>query len=113
MLGCDQIITLIKCDGENYAATVFNGVSWFDKTRVITEDTGLVFFNASSIRIPADVIPVDSPLPEVGDHVIRGLLSAGATLEKPADLAPYHPRKVMSVGDNRRGGLPHLAVICQ
>lgn len=112
MLACDQSITLIKCDGEKYTATVFDGVSWYDKTKVRVEGAGLVFSNASSIRIPAAAISSSAPLPEVGDQVIHGLLPFGTVVEKPADIAPYHPRKVMTVGDNRRGGMPHLVVIC-
>lgn len=113
MLVCDDAITLVKCDGETYTATVIDGVSWYDKTQVKVEGSGLVFSNAVKIRIPASVIPDSAPLPEVGDHLIHGLLPLGTTLERPADLAPFHPRKVMAVADNRRGGLPHVAVVGQ
>lgn len=113
MLACDDTITLVKCDGETYTATVIDGVSWYDKTQVKVEGTGLVFSNAVKVRIPASVISVNGPLPEVGDHIIRGLLPLGTVLERPADLGPFHPRKVMAVADNRRGGLPHVAVVGQ
>ena len=52
-------------------------------------------------------------IPEVGDHIFRGELSAGETITSPADLAARKPRKVMSVGDNLRGRFPHLAVTAQ
>lgn len=113
MLACDETITLVKCDGETYTTTTFVGVSWFDKTQVKVEGTGQVFANAVKVRIPAAVITEAAPLPEVGDHILRGEIPAGTKLEKPADLAPFHPRKVMAVADNRRGGLPHVAVMGQ
>lgn len=111
MVGCTETVTLVKCDGEVYTATVIEGVSWFDKVQVKLESAGLVFANATKVRIPADSIP--AVLPETGDQLIRGTLPLGLTVEKPADLAPYHPRKIMAVGDNRRGRLAHLAVVCQ
>lgn len=113
MLGCDESVTLIKCDDETYTFTTFEGVSWHDKTQIKVEGTGLVFANAVKIRIPAASVMPDGPLPEVGDHVVKGGLPEGATIDRLADLAPFSPRKVMAVGDNRRGGLPHLVVIGQ
>ena len=113
MLECNQTITLIKCDGEAYTGQVFDGVSWYDKTKVRVEGAGLVFANATSIRIPAAAIAPTALLPKVGDQVIHGRLPLDFTVERPADLAPYHPRKVVAVADNRRGGLPHVAVVGQ
>ncbi len=112
MLGCNETVTVVKCDGEAYTATVFEGVSWFDKTQVKTENSGLVFANAVRVRIPADA-QEGKPLPAVGDHIIRGGLPEGTVIRTPAELAAYHPRKVMAVGDNRRGGLPHVTVTGQ
>ena len=109
MLMCDKTVTLVKCDGEAYTTTVIAGVSWFDKVQVKLESTGLAFANATKVRIPAAVIP--AILPEVGDILILGEVTT--TLEKPADLAPYRHVKIMVVGDNRRGRLPHLAVVGQ
>jgi len=109
MLMCDKTITLVKSDGEAYTTTAIEGVSWFDKVQVKLESTGLVFANATKVRIPSAVIP--STLPKVGDILILGEVTTA--LEKPADLAPYRHVKVMAVGDNRRGRLPHLAVVCQ
>lgn len=111
MVGCTETVTLVKCDGEVYTATVIEGVSWFDKVQVKLESTGLVFANATKVRIPAASIP--AVLPEVKDQIIRGRLPLGLVVEKPADLAPFNPRKVMAVGDNRRGRLGHLVVVCQ
>lgn len=113
MLGCEETITLIKCDGGHYSTAVFERVSWFDKTKVAMEGRGLAFANTTSIRIPPSSCVLAGVLPEVGDQVIKGVLPPDLALERPSDLGPYHPRKVMAVGDNRRGGLPHLAVTCQ
>lgn len=113
MLACDDTITLVKCDGETYTVTIIDGVSWYDKTQVRVEGTGLVFSNAVKVRIPASSISDNALLPEVGDHIIRGKLPRGTSLERPAELATFHPRKVMAVADNRRGGLPHVAVVGQ
>lgn len=109
MLACDKTVTLVKCDGEDYTTTVIHGVSWFDKTQVKLEGSGLVFANVTKVRIPAAAIP--ATLPEAGDNIVLGTITG--TVTKPADLAPYHPRKIMGVGDNRRGRLPHLVVVCQ
>lgn len=111
MLACDKTITLIKCDGETYTGTVIQGVSWFDQASVKVEGTGMVFANATKVRIPAYVVP--QILPQVGDQLILGTLPLGFVVKKPADLAPFQPRKVMAVGDNRRGRLSHVLVICQ
>ena len=110
MLACTDTITVIKCDGEFYTVAVYVGVSWYDKAKVKLENTGLVFANATRIRIPAASLPISGVLPEVGDQVIRGRLPLDADIRTPADLAPYKPRRIMAVGDNRRGGLPHVAV---
>lgn len=110
MLGCTETVTIVHCDGESYTAVSFSGVSWFDKTQVKTEDKGLVFSNAVKVRIPAESIGT-APLPQVGDHILRGVLSDA--IYTPADLAKHGARKIMAVGDNRRGGLAHVVVIGQ
>ena len=108
MLACDETVTLVKCDGEAYTCTVLEGVSWFDKTVVVKEDKGLAFANAVKVRIPAAVAEETGVLPETGDHIIRG---TAPEIETPAQLAALSPRKVMTVGDNRRGRFPHILII--
>ena len=109
MLACDQTVTFVRCDGESYTLTPVSGVSWYDKTRIQTDGFGLVFGNSVMIRIPSEVVPKE--LPKTGDQVILGTLE---TVPKtPAELAPFHPRRVMSVGDNRRGSRPHVVVAAQ
>ncbi len=113
MLACTETVTFIRLmksgDEDTYMTTVFAGVSWFDRTRVRTEDTGLVYDNAVQIRIPAAL--VGDYFPAVGDAVVRGEVTG--TILRRSDLEAYSPRKVVAVGDDRRGGLPHVSVIGQ
>lgn len=113
MLYCNDVITLIKYDGEGYTVSTLSGVSWYDRTQVKTENAGLVYANSVKVRIPAAVLKDGAPLPEVGDHIVHGALPDGTALERPADLARLHARKVMAVADNRRSGIPHVAVVGQ
>lgn len=113
MLACTETITLVRCTGDEYITEVIRGVSWYEKIQVTKETTGLSFSNYVQARIPSESLSAVSVLPEVGDHIFLGLLSAGETITSPSDLAKHQPRKVMSVGDNRRGKFQHLAVIAQ
>ena len=109
MLACEETITLIRCNGESYTTVVFDGVSWYDKTQAKLESTGMTYANEVKIRIPAESLP--ATIPEVGDLVIKGKIPEVPTA--PVDIAPYKPRKIMAVGDNRRGRIPHVAVTAQ
>lgn len=114
MLHCTETVTFVRlvkgADNDTYVATVFQGVSWFNKTRIKTENAGVVYDNAVQIRIPAAAITTQS-LPQVGDYIVRGTVMG--EIARRSDIEAYAPRKVMAVGDNRRGGLPHVAVIGQ
>lgn len=114
MLGCTETVTFVRLvkreNDEYYLASVFDNVSWFEKTRIRSENTGVVYDNAVHIRIPAASIG-SRELPKKGDHVIHGTFPLGAEANSPADLAKYGALKVLEVGDNRRGGLPHVVVI--
>ena len=37
MLYCNDVITLIKYDGEGYTVSTLSGVSWYDRTQVKTD----------------------------------------------------------------------------
>ena len=113
MLACTETITFVRCTGDEYITEVIRGVSWYVKTQVTKEATGLTFANYVKIRIPDGPLSGAAMRPRVGDHVFRGELSAGETISSPADLAARQPLKVMSVGDNLRGRFPHLAVSAQ
>lgn len=113
MLACTETITLVRCVRDEYTTATVCGVSWYVKTQVTKEATGLTFANYVKIRIPEDSLSGAAMCPRVGDHVFLGELSAGETISSPADLAARQPLKVMSVGDNLRGRFPHLAVSAQ
>ena len=107
MLVCTETVTFIRCDGDGYALQTYSGVSWFAKTVVRLEGAGLVHADEVRIRIPASVLGADA-LPKVGDQVIHGAFDSVPT--KQSEIAAHHPRRVLGVGDNRRGGIPHVAV---
>lgn len=113
MLACTETITLVRCDGDVYTSCQIDSVSWYDKTQVVQSNNGLQFSNIVKVRIPADVVEQLPMLPCTGDHVFRGTVKSGDIIATPVDLARYNPRKVMTVGDNVRGKLPHVVVIAQ
>lgn len=112
MLACTETVSFVRLvkgeDDDAYVITTIRGVSWFNKTRIKAEGTGVVYDNVVYVRIPASALP-GGWLPAEGDHVFLGRPSGGITT--PAALAAYKPRKVLTVGDNRRGRLAHVAVI--
>lgn len=109
MLYADNTVTFIRCDGVAYTTFTTVGVSWYAKSKIATEGNGLKFADTVQIRIQTDNV---TTMPEVGDQVIFGTMPEEFVVEKPADLASYNPRTVMTVGDNRRGNLAHVAVVC-
>lgn len=109
MLNCTETITLVRCDGQSYTMTEIIGVSWYDKSGGVMTDGGINPSNTLIIRIPANCF--GDVLPQSKDQVVRGSIST--TITTPADLAPYRPRTVMNVGDNRRGTLSHVVVTCR
>lgn len=114
MLACTETVTFVRLvkgtDTDTYEKIVFSGVSWFNKTRIRTENAGVVYDNAVQIRIPAASITTQS-LPRVGDYIVRGTVTG--EIARRSDIEALSPRKVMAVGDNRRGGLSHVGVIGQ
>ena len=104
----DESVTLIRCDGERYTTVLYGNASWFEKSGIVPSDSGFVSENSVCVRIPARAITAG--LPAVGDHILRGIIPAGRTVQSPADLAALGARRILSVGDNRRGGIPHVAV---
>ncbi|WP_317853797.1 DUF6751 family protein [Chakrabartyella piscis] len=111
MLGADQTITIIQKsydleeDLDVYEAYSIEGVSWFSKMIAAVQDKGLTSGNTFVVRIPESVeLPCDI---KIGDLVVHGVVSA---ITKQADLAGMEYFTVLSVGDNRRGKLPHIAI---
>ncbi len=107
----DELVTLIRCDGEHYTTVLYGSASWFEKTGIRPSDSGFVSENSVRVRIPNwAILLAGGGLPEVGDHILRGTLPAGCTIQSPADLAALGARRILAVGDDRRGRMPHVAV---
>lgn len=109
MLMCDETITLVRSNGMTYTWETISGVSWYDKAVAAMQDRGLAITRITKIRIPASRLP--DMLPQAGDLVIRG--EGPKTISGLKDLDGYIYAKVMEVSDNRRGGLPHMALTCR
>lgn len=109
MLACDQTITVVRCDGDRYDATVIHGVSWFEKLKVSVQERGLVSANTFTVRIPAGQLP-DGYLPQTMDVVVHGEIAG--PIQRPVDLEQYRRFTVLGVGDNRRkpSRRPHVVV---
>ena len=111
MLACTETITILQLeydtslDKDVYKSWVVSGVSWFSKLIVGLDGKGLSGKSEYKIRIPASVgLPT---IVQPGDIIVRG--NAGV-VKSAADFERLEHFKVLSVGDNRRGGLPHWAV---
>lgn len=109
MLACDKMVTLVRCDGMTFTCMMIEGVSWFDKRIAAIQEKGLAVANEVKIRIPAANLP-PGVMPRVGDVVVLGAVDQ--PIARPADMDSYRHAKVLAVGDNRRGRLPHVAVSC-
>lgn len=112
MLYCNDVITLIKYDGEGYTVSTLSGVSWYDRTQVKTENAGLVYANSVKVRIPAAVLKDGAPLPEVGDHIVHGALR---TVQRSNVLPICTAARPQGDGcaDNRPRRHPSVAVVGQ
>lgn len=104
MLACDQTITIVQhvanAEGDSYACTVCHGASWFAKTNITTSGDGAKPSATYEVRIMGAVGGAFS----LGDYVVRGEI---AEVGKPADLKSREHFRITSIGDNRRGILPH------
>lgn len=108
MLGADQTITVVHCDDEGYTCTPINGVSVFSKVEHTVSDKGILAAEVVKIRIPLAAVP--EPLPEAGDFVVFAPVES---IEGRADLERYDYASIVGVGDNRRGRLPHIRLVCK
>lgn len=108
MLMCNEKITLVKhvkkADQDQYTAVVINGASWFGKVKISPTADGAASATEVTCRIPADKMP-DGVVPEVGDYILRGETEEAPTLERLTESG--NAFEVLSIGDNRRGNIPH------
>lgn len=111
MLACTETITILQLrydsdtDKDVYKSWIVNGVSWFSKLVVELDGKGLAGKSEFKVRIPASIALLTMIQP--GDIMVRG--NAGI-VQKAADFKDMEHFTVLSVGDNRRGGVPHWAV---
>lgn len=115
MLECNKTVTLIhhekSVDGDVYLCIPVDRASWFQKTTITTSGDGAKPVNTFECRIMVDhsLNPIYKSVinefePAHGDHVALGVVSG---IEKPSDLKGLDCFRITSIGDNRRGALPH------
>ena len=113
MLACTETITLVQqeegVESDTYRCTVIDGVSWYDRAKAVLQEHGLTAMRETKIRIPESVLP-PGVFPQEGNFIVRGEVSE---ITQITGLADYVSIRVMAVGDNRRGRLPHVLVIGQ
>lgn len=104
MIACTETITLIQhttdTDKDLYTCEVVTASSWYAKTVISTSGDGAKPANSFEVRVFGPM----KLAPRVGDYVARGV---AAEITKPADLKGVEHFRITSVGDNRRGGMPH------
>ncbi len=88
--------------GESYVCTAISDASYHATTTIAAQERGSVAENTVRARLPADCMP------GVGDYLVRGALEAAVST---ADFAEMPHCTIQSVADNRRGYLPHWAVV--
>lgn len=108
MLACDRIVTVVHYDGENYVPTVIEGVSVHQKVEHTVSDRGKAAAVVATIRIPETALP--ERLPEAGDFVV---FDRAEEIADRRAIEQYGHTVVISVGDNRRGGVPHIKLVCR
>lgn len=108
LVGFDTETTAVACDGTGYACRDLALCSWYGRVQVQPEGGGLVFQSQATIRVPALPLGQTAP-PQVGEYVLPGAVEA---VSGPEELAALGARRVLALGDNRRGpGLQHWVVI--
>lgn len=116
MLECNKVVTLIHhietVDGDEYLCIPVSRASWFRKTTISTSGDGAKPANSFECRIMVDdagnpvfeSVTTNEFTPSLGDHVAFGIVSG---IAKPSDLKKIESFRITSIGDNRRGALPH------
>lgn len=109
MLGCNVPVTLVRHigdkDGDRYECVPVSDVSWFRKEIIAISAEGAKPVNTCVCRIPVSSLNI---APETGDYLVHG--SVQGVNRAPQDFGTLDYMQITSVGDNRRGGLPHWRV---
>ncbi len=110
---CDESVTLIRhirdIDGDRYEPVILRGVSWYGKLRISPSESGAAAVNEITVRVPKEVMP-EGIAPEVGDYLAREEIDSNTELDFEKVSALKELFEVLSVGDNRRGHLPHWRI---
>lgn len=107
VIGCTETVTLvhhIKGDDDIYECHTVGKASWYEKTTISTSADGAKPVNTFDVRLFGDLTGVQ---PAKGDYIVKGIIDS---VETPADLKNEVYFRITSIGDNRRGGLPHWRV---
>ena len=127
MLLGNETITIYNKHANGYKRTVLRGVSWYSKQAVSVTKEGLFSADTVIIRIPASIEgyvqpkawaqsqigwPVQHWTLQNGDRIVKGDVPLEITDGKISALEKNYDNviTVMSIGDNRRGKLPHFRV---
>lgn len=109
MLACNEVLTLVRHirekDGDRYECSAVPCASWFRKEIVAISPDGAKPVNTCICRIPGETV---MPEPHAGDYLVRGIVRDVS--RAPNDFGGLDYMQITSVGDNRRGGLPHWRV---
>ena len=107
MLGCTETITIvhhIKADEDIYTCHTLKKASWFEKVTISTSADGAKPVNTYEVRIFGENLGVE---PSLGDYCVKGIVKG---IEKPADLKNEVYFRITAIGNNKRGGLPHIRI---
>lgn len=111
MLLCNEAVTVVNhieyANTDKYVNTIIYNVSWHNKAKIELQQNGITSADIAVIRIPESSIPSGFDI-SPGNYIIKGeVLEEIESLEQ---LQKYNALRIMSVTDNRRGKLKHLAV---
>lgn len=108
VIGCTETITLIHHikgdEDDEYECHTVSKASWYQKNTITTSGDGAKPVNTYDIRVFGEFFAVE---PALGDYIVKGIVEA---FESLTDLKGLEYFRITAIGDNRRGGLPHLRI---
>lgn len=110
ILACDEAVTYIAHSGaenaDGYAMTLIDGASWYAK-RIYSPGDGAAVSTETIVRVPEENVPQGLRF-STGDYIARGDRTGSAF--DPKLLQDPECFQITSIGDNRRGALPHWRI---
>lgn len=101
MITANKVISIFHYDGEAYTHVFTGRASVYQSLKSAPSGNGFIYDNTFKIRIPT----TQDIAVSVNDYVYIGNTEV---MPKKAECM-----KVISVGDNRRGGLKHWRIECK